>query len=219
MSLRLAARLVKPTARRLTRRAAALGIVLGAMAASGDAAADDTASTTVAPVDAAGMTRAMHHYFSGEKGEGVWFMTAGFSAIAAGGLLYSRRSDLARGAMYPVVAVGVLQLVVGVAVYFRTDAQVSRLDHALEVDAREYRTHELERIRRVNREFTFLKWTEIGLAAGGVGLAVVGAQTNRDTLKGIGIGLAVQSVAMLALDLLAADRAHEYTDALGNFRF
>ena len=176
------------------------------------------ASAEPPALDGPAMTSAMHTYFEGEKDEGVVFFGAGFTALAGGSLLYTRQTDFARGMMYPVVTIGVLELVVGAVVHFRTDAQVAGLDHDMATDASAYRMRELDRIRKVNTSFKWLKWIELGLTVGGTGVAIF-APRDQQLLKGIGVGLAVQGVVMLTLDVLAARRAEDYTTALEGFRF
>jgi hypothetical protein len=169
-------------------------------------------------VDQTTMQRELHLYFEGEKAEGIPFVGAGLAAFAVGSVLFARRTPLARGAAWPIVVVGVIQTAAGIVVYSRTDAQVARLDGLMASDPGALRKAERARMERVNLEFVLLKWTELALAAAGVGLTTYGIVKGNDTFKGVGVGLAAQSVVMLALDLFAAERAARYTDALDRFR-
>jgi hypothetical protein len=54
----------------------------------------------------------------------------------------------------------------------------------------------------------------VTLALTGTGLGILGGIRKNDSLKGIGLGLAIQSSAMLTLDLFAAKRAEVYADSL-----
>jgi hypothetical protein len=170
------------------------------------------------PIDQVTMQRELHLYFAGERAEGVPFLGAGLAAFATGGVLFSRRTALARGAAWPIVVIGVIQTGAGIVVYSRTDAQVGRLDEQMARDPGALRSEELARMQRVNTEFVILKWTELGLAAGGVALTTYGIAQDDDTLKGVGLGLAAQATVMLILDLFAGGRADRYTDALDRFR-
>jgi hypothetical protein len=186
-------------------------LALAALLVARGAAADEA-------IDQPTMQGELHHYFEGEKAEGIPFLSAGLAAFATGGVLFSRRTDFARGAAWPIVIVGVIEAGAGIVVYSRTDAQVARLDAQMASDPAALRRAELARMERVNREFEILKWTELALAAGGVGVTTYGIVKEDDTWKGVGIGLAAQATVMLVLDLFAAARADRYTDALDRFR-
>jgi hypothetical protein len=188
-----------------------LGIACAALLFAEAALADE-------PIDQVTMQRELRLYFAGEKAEGIPFLGAGLAAFATGGVLFSRRTALARGAAWPIVIIGVIQTGAGVVVYSRTDAQVARLDEQMASDPAALKKAELARMQRVNNEFAILKWAELGLAAGGVGLTTYGIAVDDDTWKGVGLGLAAQATVMLILDLFAAGRADRYTDALDRFR-
>jgi len=170
------------------------------------------------PLDKARMKEDMHSYFHGEKWEGPFFFGAGLAAAGAGTVLVTRKDEIARGAAYPLYAVGLVQLIVGAVVFLRTDAQVARLDRQLAAKPLEFKSKELTRIKRVNNEFIALAVIESLLVAGGVTTAAVAATHDCcRTLQGVGLGLAGQGAVMLALDLFAAQRAREYTDSLRRF--
>ena len=164
------------------------------------------------------MRREMREYFQGEKAEGVPFVGAGLASFAVGGVLFSRRTAMARGAAWPVVLIGVIETVAGIVVYSRTDAQVARLDAQLSNDAPGFKRAETTRMERVNTEFDILSWAELGLVVGGLGMTTYGVLAEQDTLTGIGVGIAAQAAVMLMLDLFARERASRYTDALDRFR-
>jgi hypothetical protein len=171
-----------------------------------------------AALDAPAMTEAMHSYFHGEKWEGPFFAGAGVLAGGAGAFLLAQPSDLARGAAWPLLGVGLIQLAAGAVVFFRTDAQVAALDRLLLEDPARYRNDETSRIGRVNTTFRVLIATEIAIAAGGLAAAGAGRVMGSDVVVGIGLGLLAQGLAMLVLDAVAMERADRYTEALDAFR-
>src|SRR5262249_8760040 len=140
------------------------------------------------------------------------------AAFATGGVLFSRRTALARGAAWPVVLIGVIETASGIVVYSRTDAQVARLEAKLAADPEGMKRGELPRMERGHTEVDILAWTELGLIVGGLGLVTYGALANEDTPLGLGAGVAGQAAVMLVLDLFARARAERYTDALDRFR-
>lgn len=102
--------------------------------------------------------------------------------------------------------------------FFRTDAQVARLDRQLATDPHAFKKDESARIKGVNTEFIVLAIIESALIAGGALTAIVAAQKECcRTLQGIGLGLAGEGAVMIGLDLLAAKRALDYTDNLQRF--
>ncbi len=179
--------------------------------------ADARADGPDAPITKADAQDAMHAYFLGEKQQGYFWGGIGLFALSAGGYAFARRTEFSRGFAYPMMAVGLIQLAVGVVLLVRSDAQIAALDKTFGDGARGFRDAELERIRRVNRTFLILEIAEAVLIAGGIGLAGVGASRGNDTMKGVGLGLALQATAMLALDGVASHRAHIYQSALERF--
>jgi hypothetical protein len=105
-------------------------------------------------------------------------------------------------------------VVVGYAVYARTDKQKQELLQTFESDPMQYKKVELPRMETVNKNFIVYRWVEIGLA----GVALVLIMVNRDNFEnfwiGFGIGLLMQSLLMLAADYFAEKRAVEYTNGV-----
>lgn len=155
------------------------------------------------------MHAAIVTYFTAEKRESLLFMAAGFVAIAASVFLWRTGSPW-RGMAYPLVAVALIQIVVGSTVYFRTDAQVLGLHIQLAADPGGYLDAELPRMEKVRRSFTVYKIIEIALLA--LGAAGYFLFRERQTLLAVCLGLLLQSALMLALDLVAEHRAGAYME-------
>jgi len=169
-------------------------------------------------IDRAQMIARMHEYFAGEKAEGPAFASVGAAAVALGGGLQFTQHDFARGMSYSLFAVAAIELGAGAVVYFRTDAQVRRLDAQLAARPAEFRARELARMRRVNANFRLLAIIETSLVLGGAAMGGAGRAGGNDTVAGAGFGLVVQATAMLVLDHLAHRRGLRYQDALERFR-
>ncbi|MFO0579472.1 MAG: hypothetical protein U1A78_36205 [Polyangia bacterium] len=219
----------------MRRAASGLGLLLGiglsvsgsegAARAQAGAEPQAPAAPTATELDRAALQGAMRSYFYGEKWQGPWFMGAGAISIAAGAGLVAQDSDFMRGTSYPLFAVGAIQLIAGAVIFFRSDGQLAKLSRGLAHNPAEYRSSEdrrirlvhaseLRRIRRVNLEFELVTILESLILVGGVATASVGAARHDDVVKGVGVGLVIESVAMLALDLVAARRALLYTRRL-----
>jgi hypothetical protein len=182
----------------------------GSRLGSGGASAQGVA----APLSPAGLRDDLTRYFQGEKREGIAFMSVGAPALVASGALLAQDGELGRGLGYPLLAIGVIELVAGVVVYVRTDRQVARLANGLLNNPQATAAGELTRLRRVNREFVLLQWIESSLLLSGVVLAAAGAGSRHEPVLGAGLGLVLQSTAMLAFDGFASQRASAYTRSL-----
>ncbi|HYG61400.1 MAG TPA: hypothetical protein VEL74_02360 [Thermoanaerobaculia bacterium] len=154
---------------------------------------------------------AVIQYFSGEKRESVLFIAAGVLAIIASVVLLWKGSPL-RGMAYPLIAIALIQLVVGWTVFARTDGQTRSLHTHLQGDPGGYAAAELARMDKVQRSFQIYKVIEIVLMAAGVaGLFLL---RDRQTLYAVSRGLALQAGLMLAFDLAAERRADIYVNAI-----
>jgi hypothetical protein len=91
-------------------------------------------------------------YFATEKLQSLLFMAVGAVAIAWAGRLLRRRSPL-RGMAGPLVAVALIQLVVGASVYLRTEGQVTGLTRQLQEQPAAFRADEGARLRTVITRF------------------------------------------------------------------
>ena len=166
---------------------------------------------------AALMQTDMHRYFAGEKNGGIWLMGVGGAATAVGTGLFFPEGDFYRGMAYPVLILGVLELLGGAAFYVNTNRRVPRFDQQLRQSPAEFRDGELRRIRRVNRELSFLTAVELTLIVAGGTMAGVGAMRDLQTLSGVGTGLLLHATVLFIYDQLAARRALRYTDSLARF--
>lgn len=150
-------------------------------------------------------------YFSGEKKESLLFLMVGGAAIAAS-LYFWMTGSPQRAMGYPLVAVALIQLVVGWSVYSRTDRQVKDLHALLAKDPGAYVGAEIPRMVKVRRSFLIYKGIEIVLlAAGAVGMLL---WRDRPTLHAVSLGLALQASLMLVFDLMAERRADAYVDQI-----
>lgn len=146
-------------------------------------------------------------YFLAEKHESLLFMLIGAAAIAAAIFLFKNDSAY-KGLAYPLIAIALIQLVVGGSVYFRTDGQIKNLTEQFKNDPVAYKTDELARMQTVNNNFKIYKIIEIVLVLAGIALTLMFRQ--HQLLYAIAVGLMIQSSIMLVLDLFAEKRAEEY---------
>ncbi len=195
-------------------RATAAALVAATVFAAGSRpAAADATGEAASGGDTEAAIAAAATYFAGERAQGAAWSAVGAVAITTGALALARGDDLARGAGYPLLAVGVIQLGAGVVSYLSPPRRSRRIRAALARDPQAI-GGELRRMRRVEFAFDALRVTEVALIAVGAGLVIGGARADRDVLVGIGGGLGFQALAMLALDAAAEDRAARYVERL-----
>lgn len=157
------------------------------------------------------MHAAVITYFAAEKKESLLFLMTGGAAIAASVWLWVTESPQ-RAMGWPLVAVALIQLVVGWTVYSRTDRQTRDLHTLLAKDPPAYVRAEVPRMETVQKSFRIYKAIEIALlAAGLLGMFFL---RDRHSLYWASLGLALQAALMLVFDLVAERRADVYVDQI-----
>jgi hypothetical protein len=158
-----------------------------------------------------GMQEQMVRYFSEEKSESWLFILVGLAAVAVSVWLLRTGSSY-RGMAYPLIAVGLIQLVVGGTVAFRTEGQVAALTAQLASSPAAFQSAEVPRMEAVMRNFQLYKVIEVVLLLTGVALTIF--FRRKELVYGIGLGLVIQASLMLVLDLFAEKRGDAYLEAL-----
>jgi hypothetical protein len=158
------------------------------------------------------MTESMHSYFREEKSEALFFLVAGILSITFSvWAFFVNRERFFVGLAIPVLAVGLIQLVVGAVVFFRTQQQVAGLETIFTTDPAKFATSELERMITVMNNFRIYKWVEIGFVVSGLLLIIFNVQ---GFMQGIAVGLLLQGSVMLSLDIVAERRGLNYQQEL-----
>jgi hypothetical protein len=171
--------------------------------------------TRSAHADAREAVRPAVEYFRGEFVQGFAWTGVGLASIGGGVVLVTRDDDFARGAGYPMIGVGAIQLIAGVVSFISPPLRAARAASAVREGRGEaVIAGERKRIRRVNRGFRVLEMTELALLFGGGATAGIAYVYDRPTLTGVGLGIAVEATAMFVLDWFAHRRAVRYQHAL-----
>ena len=150
-------------------------------------------------------------YFVGEKQESVIFIAVSLLAIGLSVWLWMNGHRL-KSMAYPLVVIGLMQMVVGGTVYFRTDAQVSTLSAQLQLNPAALKAEETTRMQTVMNSFSIYKAIEMLLLLVGVGM--IAFLQRHDMAAGIGVGLVLQAAFTLALDIFAEARGADYLSAV-----
>jgi hypothetical protein len=152
-------------------------------------------------------------YFKAERAESLVFLAIGLLTLAAGIYFFiCVKKPFYMGVAWPLIIIALIQLIVGAAVFVRTPKDIVRVEKMVSAKQNAIATEEIPRMETVMKNFTIYRWIEIVLAAGG--LILILTQAAGSMGKGIGTGLFLQSLFMLAADYFAAKRGHIYLDWL-----
>jgi hypothetical protein len=173
---------------------------------------------TLAAGEGAPVGEAMEDYFAGEQRGGLVLLAMGAAGLGSGGVLITRDSDVATGMSYPLLGLGVVHAAAGAFVILSSRARVRRFRGEVATDPGAFATTEQARMRGVQTQFFVLEIVEAVLVAGGIGLAIYGDRSDRPTLTGVGVGVAIEAAATFAFDFVAGRRAARYVGRLSVFQ-
>jgi len=125
----------------------------------------------------------IYKYFIAEKQESLLFLIVGIAAIMLAIIffIFIRSNPLFyKGAAIPLLAIGIVQCVVGFTVYSRSNKQMNEVAYNIGMEPVSYtRTQELPRMETVMKNFVIYRWVEIAFILIGVGLIFL-FRTNPD---------------------------------------
>ncbi len=155
------------------------------------------------------MTPALQTYFQAEKKASMLFVTIGILACWVGAALFMKAAaPFYIGLAIPLLAVGIIQIIVGTTVTRRTDQQLDDLERLLTEEPAQFRPSESPRMAKVMRNFVTIRWVEIAIIV--IGALLFAWQREMLFLKGLGIGMFGQGLVMLIADYFAEKRGHIY---------
>ncbi|MCG8419006.1 MAG: hypothetical protein MJE77_13800 [Proteobacteria bacterium] len=168
--------------------------------------------------DVISMRESMTTYYRGERVGGIGFLTAGAASLVAGGLMRRSSSDLYHGMSYPMLGLGGLQVLIGGFVAWRAGSHIDEFKHRIASEPQACKDEELPRMNDVKHTFGILFFAELAIAAAGLTTAMVAYRAETKALTGIGAGLTIQALLILAQDAIASRRAKRYMRALEGFQ-
>ncbi len=152
-------------------------------------------------------------YFNEEKYESVFFVLVGVIAIILSIYFFSKlKLPFYNGVSYALLAIAALQLTVGISVYFRSPKDILRVENFVKYEKSKIQTNEIPRMNVVMKNFILYRWIEIAILI--LGIVFFFYFDSKSFMKGLGIGLAIQSALMLFLDYFAEKRGFDYLDYL-----
>lgn len=151
-------------------------------------------------------------YFTGEKAEAFWILTAGVaSLVAAVALWFWARDPFARGLAMALLIVAGLGIGVGGTVYFRSDAQATELLAQQHSAPAQFAAEEGSRIETVVKSFPQYR---IGYAVAVLLALFFVFVMGKPSQHGFAVGLLLLAALGLTIDFYAERRAQQYQQAL-----
>jgi hypothetical protein len=158
----------------------------------------------------------IQQYFTAERMESMVFFALGQVIIVVAIWFYFFKDDaLLRGAAWPLALVALIQMGVGMSIFFRSPQDMARVENFVKVEPNRLQAEEIPRMEKVMQQFTVIKYIELALFALAIGCVFF--MKEHPFWRGVGIGLTVQSVLMLCADYFAEARGHVYLAALKNW--
>jgi membrane protein YdbS with pleckstrin-like domain len=161
----------------------------------------------------------IYKYFIAEKQESLLFLIVGIAAVLLAVVFWffiKSNPSFFKGAAIPLLAIGLIQIIVGYSVYSRTDKQKAGIAYNIGMDPVNYvKQTEQPRMKKVMRSFVIYRWIEIAFIITGLILIFL-FRTNVDKTfwYGLGVALAIQAIVMLGADYFAEKRGKIYAAEL-----
>jgi len=163
----------------------------------------------------------IYKYFIGEKQESLLFLIIGIIAILLALVFWffiKSNPSFFKGAAIPILAIGLIQMVVGYSVYSRTDKQRNGIAYNIGMEPVSFVKHtELPRMKTVMKNFVVYRWVEIAfILAGLILIFLFRSNPDKTFWYGFGVALAIQAFIMLGADYFAEKRGHVYVKELNS---
>lgn len=158
-------------------------------------------------------------YFLAEKQGAMLVLIIGGIALLLGLIFYFVfRTGLFKGAAIPLIALGIMECFVGYGIYKKSDEERIRLVYAYDMNPDQLKSEELPRMQELNKRFVIYQSVEIGFVILGVILMILyNGLSGRSFWLGVGLALIVQGVVLFGIEIMAAQRAKEYTRKLSAY--
>jgi hypothetical protein len=151
-------------------------------------------------------------YFIAEKQQGLFFICIGILAIVVALLgLFLWKTQFWKGASIPLIAIAILQIIIGYTVYAKSDADRVKVVYAIDMNPDDLASKELPRLEQIMKKFITYRYIEIVLLViGGILIYKGRNEDNQQFIYGIGVALAIQTLIILNADRFAEKRAFNY---------
>ena len=154
-------------------------------------------------------------YFKQEQIESLIFIILGILSICLALIFLGIiKYSFFKGMAVPLLLIGLTQLTVGSIVYLRSPEDKYRVTQMLINERSKIKTEEIPRMEKVMQNFTVYKWIEIVLILASIILLIIFYSSPQTYWKGLALGLLIQAIIMLSLDVLAENRGQVYIEQL-----
>lgn len=151
-------------------------------------------------------------YFEGEKMQCIVGIIISIICISISVYFLFLQKPLLKGASYSFIPLSLLLLAICIGIVVRTPKDVERVTAFYKVDREKMQMEELPRMEKVMKSFAVVKVVEVCFFVAGLLLAM--SFWRNDFVKGIAIGLMVQSAILYLFDHFAANRGKVYFEFL-----
>ena len=160
------------------------------------------------------MEGSVFQYFKTEKKESFYYIVLGLLSVVFTIYFLSKGHRFYNGISYVLISVGLIELVVGVTIYLRSDKDMAREDHFIHTDIYLIKDVEIPRMQLQLKNLNiYLIADKIFII---VGLILLFSSAPFSLVKGIGIGMTIQSMMLLFLDYRATQRSKTYFNFLNS---
>jgi hypothetical protein len=161
----------------------------------------------------------IYKYFIAEKQESLLFLIVGIMAIVLAVVFWffiKSNPNFFKGAAIPLLAIGLIQIIVGYSVYSRTDKQKANIAYNIGMEPVAYvKQTEQPRMKIVMKNFIIYRWIEIAFIITGIILIFLyRSNPDKSVWYGFGIALTIQAIIMLGADYFAEKRGEIYAAEL-----
>lgn len=147
-------------------------------------------------------------YFEGEKLQCTIGIIISIVCISLSVYFLLQQKPVLKGIAYSFIPLSVLLLTICIGVTVRTPKDIERVTTFYKTTSQEIQTEELPRMEKVMKNFTIIRKVEIFLFVAGLLLAVF--FWKNDLVRGVAIGLMIQSAMLYLFDYSAAMRGEIY---------
>lgn len=161
----------------------------------------------------------IHKYFIAEKQGSLFLLSIGIAAVLLAIIFFffiKTNASFYKGAAVILMALGLIQAMVGFTIYKRTDKQKTDIAYNVGLEPVTYTNNsEMPRITKVIKSLVVYRWAEITCAFIGIVLWLAyKANPSKSFLAGFGMALAIQAIILLGVDFFAGKRAGTYRQQL-----
>ncbi|MFL5320569.1 MAG: hypothetical protein ACJ790_12990 [Myxococcaceae bacterium] len=171
------------------------------------------------PVSRSAISADMLNYYGGERSSAYFVLVHGVASAGLGSYLLANNnpSEFDRGLAYTLWSVSALELLGGISYAVQCNREISQYGGELAADPVKFKEDELAHIDGTRSRFIYYRMFEAAISLAGVGFLTYGLAADRDTSKGIGLGLAATGIPLLVMDTINNDRAAGYVERLRAF--